>query len=80
MFPVITIVCIANAAASACEKPIDSIQDIIDNKIKLLVATKTLIHNALLTDPRSSVQKVMKELAVTKPKEPWQGDTVWQDM
>ena len=72
----IAIRCFTNAA---CEKPIDSIQDIIDNKMKLLVPTKTMLHNALLTDPRSSVQRVMETLAVTKPKEPWEGDTAWKD-
>ena len=65
-------------AMAACEKPIDTIQDIIDNKIKLLVATGTMVHGALLTDPRSSVQKVMSTLAVTKPKEPWEGDEDWK--
>ena len=65
-------------AVAACEKPIDTIQDIIDNKIKLLVATGTMVHGALLTDPRSSVQRVMGTLAVTKPKEPWAGDKDWK--
>ena len=65
-------------AMAACEKPIDTIQDIIDNKIKLLVATKTMLHGALLTDPRSSVQRVMGTLAETKPKEPWEGDEDWK--
>ena len=61
------------------EQPIDSINDLINNEKKLLVPTKTMIHASLLTDPRSSVQTIVKNLLVTKPYEPFAKDRAWQE-
>ena len=61
------------------EQPIDSVDDLIARGMPLLVPTKTMLHNALLMDPRRSVQVLMKTLAITKPYEPWEGNKDWQD-